>query len=119
MEIAALQLRFWTAFESWIEAAAGEGSIDALTRVPELLVELLANFAQVLYDSGTPLHYYQQLVAFVQRRHGNARPFIKKAWEAVSGWELLEPVQHRPPLPEPVLTALCVRPRGAGFVGLP
>ena len=29
-----------------------------------------------------------------------------QAWETVSKWELLEPVQHRPPLPEPILHAM-------------
>ena len=106
---AALQLRFWTAFQNWVESSAGKGALDVATRVPELLTELLASFAQVLYDSGAPLHYYRQLVAFVQRKHVNVRPFVRKAWEVVSRWELLEPVQHRPPLPEPLA--------GDGFAG--
>ena len=103
----ALQLRFWRAFEGWVCAAAGEDAVVQASKVPQLLVELLTGFAQELYDAGTPLHYYRQLVAYVQRRFSGVRPFIRRAWDMISKWELLEPIQHRPPLPEPLLQAMC------------
>ena len=34
-------------------------------------------------------------------------PTLKQAWEMLSRWETLEPTQHRPPLPEPILQAMC------------
>ena len=104
---AALQDKFWKAFESWVCSAAGEDALEQASRVPELLVELLNSFAQELYDAGTSLHYYRQLVAYTQRKFVNIRPFVRKVWETISKWESLEPVQHRPPLREPLLRALC------------
>ena len=74
-------------------------------RCPFLLGRV--QFAQHLYDAGTPLHYYRQLVAHAQREVPSCRPWIRQAWEYVSRWEMLEPLQHRPPLPEPVLHAMC------------
>ena len=75
--------------------------------MPQLLVKLLVAFAQHLYDAGTPLHYYRQLVAHVQREVAGCRPWVREAWEYVTRWESLEPLQHRPPLPEPVLHGMC------------
>ena len=91
---------------SRVESRAGQGSFDNAVRVPPLLVELLTGFAQELYDAGTPLHYYRQLLAFAQPEFPASRPFMKRAWEFVTRWESLEPLQHRPPLPEPVLKAM-------------
>ncbi|CAE7242495.1 Fem1b [Symbiodinium sp. CCMP2592] len=103
----ALRTRYWTAFSEWIDAAAGDGASCLVVRVPQLLVKLLVAFSQHLYDAGTPLTYYRQLVAHVQREVPGSRPWIRDAWEFVSRWELLEPLQHRPPLPEPLLHAMC------------
>ena len=78
-----------------------------MVHAPQLLIKLLAAFAQHLYDAGTPLHYYRQLVAHAQREVPSCRPFVREAWDYVTRWEALEPLQHRPPLPEPVLHAMC------------
>ena len=104
---AALRARYYDTFAKWVEAGAGEGAFEYALLAPQLLVRLLAGFAQHLYDAGTPLHYYRQLVAFVQREVPSCRPWVRTAWEFVSRWELLEPLQHRPPLPEPILHAMC------------
>ncbi|CAE7232958.1 unnamed protein product, partial [Symbiodinium sp. CCMP2592] len=104
---AALRARYWDLFSAWIDEAAGDGASANVLRLPLLLVSLLVQFAQYLYDAGTPLHYYRQLVAHAQREVPACRPWIRQAWEFVTRWEMLEPLQHRPPLPEPVLHAIC------------
>lgn len=53
-----------------------------------------------------PLHYFRQLLAHFQRLYLQLRPFMAAAWETVSKWEMLQPTQHRPPLPEPLLRAM-------------
>ena len=73
---------------------------------PQLFVEALRLYAQVLFSAGTPLHYYRQLVAHVSKEYPSVKPFIGAAWGAVTRWERIEPLQHRPPLPEPVLKAM-------------
>eukprot|EP00438_Fugacium_kawagutii_P014252 Skav203509 [mRNA] locus=scaffold1752:8350:9882:+ [translate_table: standard] len=82
------------AFETWA------------TAVPSLAVKILAAYGTVCYDGGMPLHYYRQLLAHMQRVFLQLRPFMTAAWEMVSKWELLQPTQHRPPLPEPLLHAM-------------
>ena len=62
----------------------------------------LLGVSQHLYDAGTLLHYYRQLVAHVQCELPACRPWIREAWEYVTRWEMLEPWQHRPPPPEPM-----------------
>lgn len=36
------------------------------------------------------------------------RLYLSAGWETVTKWELLEPVQHRPPIPEPLVEAMIV-----------
>ena len=62
---AALRARYYDTFAKRVEAGAGEGSFVYALLAPQLLVRLLVGFAQHLYDAGTPLHYYRQLVAHV------------------------------------------------------
>ena len=116
---AALRARYYDVFAKWIEAGAGEDAFRYAILVPQLFVKLLASFAQHLYGAGTPLHYYRQLVAHVQREVPACRPWIRTAWDLVSRWELLEPLQHRPPLPEPILPCALWHCFGVGLNGRP
>eukprot|EP00438_Fugacium_kawagutii_P001470 Skav229395 [mRNA] locus=scaffold904:92557:93252:+ [translate_table: standard] len=36
-----------------------------------------------------------------------SRPYLQRAWDFVNRWESQEPVQHRTPIPEPLVRALC------------
>ena len=104
---AALQRSVWDEFRRWVDEGSGnEGSAYAIA-VPEMLVELLCAYGQVLYSRGKPLQHYRQLLALSQRKVPLVRPFIRQAWEMLTRWERLEPTKHRPPLPEPVLEAMC------------
>ncbi|CAE7460074.1 unnamed protein product [Symbiodinium sp. CCMP2592] len=104
---AALQKSVWDSFVVWVWDGAGEGSSETLSAHPDLLVELLTAYGQVLYSGGKPLQHYRQLLAVSQRRVPKCRATIRTAWEMLSRWERLEPTQHRPPLPEPLLEAMC------------
>ena len=103
---AALRLRFWSSFAGWVCEAIGLNEVTELMICPQLFVEALRLYAQVLFSAGTPLHYYRQLVAHVSKEYPSVKPFIGAAWGAVTRWERIEPLQHRPPLPEPVLKAM-------------
>jgi hypothetical protein len=104
---AALRDRYWGLFTTWLDDELGAGSAESVLTVPGLLARMLTAFAQHLYDSGTPLSYYRQLIAHAQRVVPTARPLMRPAWDMVTRWERLEPVQHRPPVPEPLLHAMC------------
>ena len=102
----ALRVRFWDAFLEWVRDDGGSEACDTVQVVPALLADLLKAFAHVLFDQGTPLTYYRQLLAHAQKEFPAVRPLLRPAWDNVTRWEQLEPVQHRPPLPEPLLWAL-------------
>eukprot|EP00438_Fugacium_kawagutii_P012357 Skav200003 [mRNA] locus=scaffold4475:38161:42612:+ [translate_table: standard] len=109
VEPATVQLRerIWVQFSKWFsETFEGAAAEDWLAVSPQLFVSVLVAFGNNSFSQGMPLHYFRQLVAFVQRKFPATKTFISTAWETVSKWELLEPVQHRPPIPEPVVRAM-------------
>ena len=101
-----LRQKHWRAFMAYLESNLPEADVEAVLAVPSIFATLIASYAQVMFDAGTPLHYYRQLVAHAQRLDPGLRPFLRPAWEFVSRWEALEPIQHRPPIPEPLLRAM-------------
>ena len=103
---AALRDRHWSAFLQHLREHLGSEGAASVLRVPALLVSMLCQYSQVLYDAGTPLHYYRQILAHAQQVCPQARPIMRPAWDFVSRWERLEPLQHRPPLPEVLLRAM-------------
>ena len=74
--------------------------------MPLLFVQLLIAFGYHCFESNMPLHYFRQILAHAQKEMIGLRPFMGPAWEVCSKWELVEPIQHRPPLPEPILRAM-------------
>ena len=82
-------------------------------------MEALKAFGQELYSNGTPLHYFRQFLAHVQREYLSVKPYMAGAWLLVTKWESKEPTRHRPPLPEPVFNSLVsLALARAGYVGL-
>ena len=102
----ALRGRIWKVFSDWVEDSFCAEFLDSAMKVPLLFVQLLIAFGYHCFDSNMPLHYYRQMLAHVQREMIGLRPFMAPAWEVCSKWELVEPIQHRPPLPEPILKAM-------------
>ena len=100
-----MRQRFWTSFVQWLEAELGAGALQWCLAAPILLVKVLEAYGFHQFSSGTPLYYYRQLVAHVQREFPLTRQFMNIAWAVVSRWEVVEPTQHRAPLPEPVVRA--------------
>ena len=103
-----LRARVWEQFHSWVLLRVDERSFQWLTTQPRLFVAMLVNYGHEAFRSGTPLHYYRQLLAHVQREYPEVKIQLAPGWETVSKWELMEPVQHRPPFPEPLLEAVLV-----------
>ena len=102
----AIRSRMWHDFSVWADARFGDGSLDRVCAVPSLLVQVLIAFGYHCFEANVSLHYYRQLLAHIQRELIGVRAFMAPAWEVCSKWELVEPTQHRPPLPEPVLKAM-------------
>ena len=103
---AAVRDKHWGAFLHHLRIGLGEEGLASVMEVPSLLVSMLCSYAQVMYDAGTPLHYYRQLLAHAQRVCPTAKPLMRPAWDYVTKWERLEPLQHRPPVPVKLVRAM-------------
>ena len=104
----AIRARIWSNFVQWVLSHFGKHFWRAALTLPPLFSQLLVAFGYHCFESSVSLHYYRQLLAHVQREILGIRVFMSPAWEVCSKWELVEPIQHRPPLPEPILRAMSV-----------
>ena len=103
----AMRQKFWLDFTQWIEHQLGAGALHWCLSAPILLVKILESYGYEQFRAGFPLHYYRQLAAHIQKEFPLVRPYISIAWSVVNKWEHFEPVQHRTPIPEPLLRAMC------------
>ena len=106
-QTAVLGQRAVDGFLRWLTDDLGAAAdLDALAGAPRLLDLLLRSYARHLYYSDGRLYTYRHLLAFAQRRHLHLRRCLPNAWSAATAWEMLEPVQHRPPIPEALARAI-------------
>lgn len=100
-----LRSKLWMRFRQWVEEQFGCGSLEGFLAVPIFVAQVVRAYGYAQYNSGAPLHYYRQLLAHLQKELPLTKPFLSSSWSLVSQWELAEPVQHRTPIPEPLLRA--------------
>ena len=103
-----MRKRLWSDFEAWVATAVNVDSVDDLLVVPPLLAKVLEAYGRFQFAGGVPLHYFRQLLAHTQREYPSTRASLGPAWGVVSKWEVAEPLQHRTPAPEPLVTAMAV-----------
>ena len=102
----ALRSKLWDEFSRWFASQFGASNLDLWAGLaPGLFAASLAAYGHHCFDAGKSLHYYRQLLAHIQKTHGSVKPHLSCAWEVVNKWELVEPVTHRVPIPEPLLQA--------------
>ena len=68
---------------------------------------MLIIYGQSLYNSGSSLQDFRQLLAHAQIEIPGARALMRPAWDQVTRWEKVEPTTHRTPLPAPIMLAMC------------
>lgn len=102
----ALRAKIWNSFVHWVEDATGGNFFPWVLGQPSILVDLLISYGHAAFREGVSLMYFRQLLAHVQRENIAVRPYMMAAWQVVSKWELMEPTNHRPPLPEPLMAAM-------------
>ena len=110
-----LRAKHWAAFDEWLLKSLGPRAREEVFSCPVLLVEALRGYGQVLFAAGVPLHYYRQILAHAQLEFPGTRPLMFTAWRLVTKWELVEPIQHRPPIPEPLVKAMASLALGLGW----
>ena len=67
---------------------------------------LLRAYGDHLYRNGGPMYVFRHLLAYMQKNRLELRPFLPLAWDLLSGWERIQPVKHRVPMPEPLFKAI-------------
>ena len=104
---ARIRTRVWDGFRVWLIRGAGDGAWDSVRALPELLVQMLIVYGQVLYSANASLNDYRQLLAHAQCAVPASRGLMRPAWDQITKWERVEPTTHRTPMPEPILLAMC------------
>ena len=105
----ALEARLLQRFIDWcrleIRICSCEVIFDAC---PETLVYLLKVFGDLMFQQRRGLSNFRHLLLASQRWKPRVRPLMQPAWDLISRWEQQEPVQHRIPIPEPLVRAMIV-----------
>ena len=68
-----------------------------------------------LHPSGQSLRNYAQPLAPLQRTIAGIRIILTPAWKVARKWPMLEPVNHRPPIPDTMLLAMAGIGVGLGW----
>lgn len=86
----------------------GDETAATVWLVPQLLATMLAGFGRHWFSIGGSLFNLRHLLIFSQRKYPILRGNMQCAWNVVSKWEELEPVEHRRPLPYAIVKAMVV-----------
>ena len=99
----------WKVFLTWCNGYSFEEPVEELfAKVPVFLAHALRRYGDEEFKRGGHLSYYRHLVIAASRRYPLLKPYISICWELAARWEAMEPVCHRPPIPEPLVEALVV-----------
>lgn len=103
----ALRNKLWKVFAEWFAENIGPQDPSEWAYLsPQAFGAVMVAYGHALYDANSSLHYYRQLLAHIQKMHINVKPFLAGAWELATKWQSLEPVEHRPPIPESLILAM-------------
>ena len=98
-----LQQRVHSRFVAWLESELGSEVLDRFSVDPSLQVHFVRAFGNWLYQTGEPMYLFRHLVVYLQQRFPSSRGALTSSWELLARWEIALPVNHRPPLPKPIL----------------
>ena len=103
-----LEARVLQAFVDWCKLEFRESCDSIFDRCPEIFVDLLKVYGDLMFQERKALSNFRHLLLAAQRWKPLCRPYMASAWELISRWEAQEPVQHRVPIPEPLVRAMIV-----------
>ena len=101
-----LQSKVWLGFSDWVANRLTPDAMASALSQPALLVLLLQEYGNCLYEEGKALYIYRHLVVLVQQSFQHAKPFMGPAWSMIAKWERLEPTTHRTPVPAALYKAV-------------
>eukprot|EP00438_Fugacium_kawagutii_P006915 Skav203581 [mRNA] locus=scaffold935:89412:94199:+ [translate_table: standard] len=102
----ALQDKIWGSFLGWLNSTLTPGAVHSAMSHPCLLVLLAREYGNHLYSTGRSLYVFRHLLVFLQQNFLTIRPLMGACWSMVTRWELMEPTEHRVPLPYAVFCAM-------------
>ena len=104
----AIRSKLWSGFEDWSMRHLGISDSEQLILSPPVFAKALEAYGKHQFTLGMPLQYYRQLLAHCQREYPLLKPVLGCAWNVLSRWQIAEPLQHRTPIPEPLVLAVAV-----------
>ena len=105
---AALEAKVLEKFISWVCCQVDASDVYKMFDLSPLLVcQMVCAYGRQSFADGGALSNFRHLVLAVQKWRPMCRPYMKEAWDLISRWEISEPTQHRPPVPEVVVLAMC------------
>lgn len=104
----ALQARVWQDFQRWLDASLSATTQEEMMLHPPLLVEVLRSYGLHLYEAGHGLYEFRHLVVMAQQKFAWLKQHLAPAWQLITRWQALQPVEHRKPLHVVLYRALVV-----------
>jgi hypothetical protein len=93
-------------FMKWSTACFRGDPTEIFVLVPLFLSHAVRRYGDLLFNKGGSLMYYRHLVLAAVRAFPAMKQYAHICWDLASRWEKQEPVEHRMPIPRPVLEAL-------------
>ena len=112
----ALQSKIWEGFAEWLALSLSPGAIDSAMAQPHLLVLLSKEYGNFLYASGKSLFVYRHFLVFLQQNFVLVKPYMSDCWNLITKWEIMEPTEHRVPLPWAIYRAMLTVSIGWGWL---
>eukprot|EP00438_Fugacium_kawagutii_P016872 Skav223762 [mRNA] locus=scaffold521:2192:6754:+ [translate_table: standard] len=101
-----IQDRTYSKFLQWLHGKVSPETAEQVFLCPSLGAEILRVYGLECYQAGEPLYELRHLLVFLQHQHPLLKPVLGPAWDIISRWEEVKPVQHRTPLPEILFRAM-------------
>eukprot|EP00438_Fugacium_kawagutii_P032532 Skav202150 [mRNA] locus=scaffold970:142130:165817:- [translate_table: standard] len=105
---AARQDKMLALLAQWLQERLSTEAMTQLFMCPPLAVEVLKAYARDMFATGKKLYELRYTLIAVQQRFPALKPSLGPVWAIVSKWEMLQPLQHRKPLPELLFKAMFV-----------
>eukprot|EP00438_Fugacium_kawagutii_P018146 Skav206346 [mRNA] locus=scaffold3448:18626:25158:+ [translate_table: standard] len=101
-----LQDQVWQRFLSWLQRQLSRTSCQQLFLCPALAAQILERYGIHLFAEGKALYELRHLLVLLQQQKPELRQHLASAWQLVTKWEQVRPLQHRTPLPEILYRAM-------------
>lgn len=100
-----LQARALERYARWLSENLPADVLQHLWDSPLFQVSFLQSFGHWSFQRGEPMYLFRHLVVHYQKSAPAVRAQLAPAWDLLQRWEIVQPVQHRPPMPRQLLDA--------------